>query len=129
MEQNRTQNETKNKMIFEMQKVTLQDRLGAVLGRFGGPPACHFCCFSIDFCMISCKSTFSNQVGVQERSGCPKGRFGEPKWTQNRSKLNVPTRTFFPCKKGGFGTANWVGVGDTFGPHGNPFGKLGYRFR
>ena len=88
MEPNRTQNETKNKIIFEMQKVTLQDRLGVVLGRFGRPPGSHFHCFAIGLCMILCKSTFSSKVGVQERSGCPKGSkrhdFGSQKWSLNR---------------------------------------------
>ena len=70
--------------------------------------------------------------GVQEGSGSQKGFKMEPKCLPsrppNRSKIDVPNRTFFRCEKGGFGRANRVGVGDTFGTHGNPFRKLGYRF-
>ena len=36
MVQNRTQNASKIHTIFDIEKITLQDRLGAVLGRFCG---------------------------------------------------------------------------------------------
>ena len=36
IDQNRTQNESKFKMIFKSEKVALQERLGAVLGRSWG---------------------------------------------------------------------------------------------
>ena len=88
MEQNRTQNETKFKTIFEMQKVTLQDRLGAVLDRFGRTPGCHLSCLSIGFYMISCKSTLSNKVGVQERSGRRKRKKRDDLGSQNGVKIN-----------------------------------------
>ena len=42
MKQNQIQNETKFKKVLE--STALQDRLGAVLGRFGRPPRCHVCC-------------------------------------------------------------------------------------
>ena len=73
MEQNRTQNETKTNTIFDMEKVTLRDRLGAVLGRFGEPPGGHFSCLNYAYNVRVCV-----RVCIQSSKNCflalPKGK-------------------------------------------------------
>ena len=58
------------------------------LGSFWWPSGRHFCCFSIRFCSISRKTTFSKKPGVQERSGSETDVKMRPKCSPRRSKIH-----------------------------------------
>ena len=82
IDQNRTQDESKFKTIFKIQKIALQEPLGAVLGRSWphlGRSWGSKSCSRLGWRSFFEKSTFSKKSGLKARLGTILEPFGSPK--------------------------------------------------